>query len=673
MSWLADSTRCRRSPSSLRLRGATGSSISAWLLLLCSLVLARPSAIGAPPVSMPGWDSRTAIRSARPIRPGQCLAPDRYWSRRGRTSPTASQRGPPDPTHASARYAWTDHYGPLRAGLKAIALRLRAAGERAVAFADDNSIVDREVAYLGGLGWFGKNANVLLPGAGSWFVLGSVITTATYPAATPVGDGCGACTRCIERCPTAAIVAPGVIDANRCLAWVLQRPEPIPVELREAVGDRIYGCDDCQEACPPTVRFGGRYRRPLDGEGQAWVDVLDLLETSDDDVLDRYGRWYIAGRDPRWLRRNALVVLGNTGDARDRRTSRRARPVPGPRRRDARRARHLGERASRSRGRGGRPAEVCGGAVKHLLVTNDFPPKIGGIQSLLWEWWRRLPPDSFAVMTSPHAGAVEFDAAQAFRVERVREPVLLPHPPMVRRINDLAAEIGADLVVLDPAVPLGLVGPSLKLPYDVVLHGAEVTVPGRLPGTKQALAAVLPALDTSSRLVTTRPRKPNGPPAGRCRSPSCRPASTSNAFARSSERAAPGPQPLRAARDAELVVSISRLVPRKGFDVVIRAVAALGAGRPDLVLAIAGGGRDERRLRRIAAETKAPVQFLGRVSNEELPRLYACGDVYTMACRRAGEDSSRRGSASCSSRPRRAVCRRSPGTPVGPQKPWSTA
>ena len=126
--------------------------------------------------------------------------------------------------------------------------------------------------------------------------------------------------RCIERCPTAAIVAPGVIDANRCLAWVLQRPEPIPVELREAVGDRIYGCDDCQEACPPTVRFGGRYRRPPDGEVQAWVDVLDLLEANDDEVLDRYGRWYIAGRDPRWLRRNALVVLGNTGDARDGRT-----------------------------------------------------------------------------------------------------------------------------------------------------------------------------------------------------------------------------------------------------------------------------------------------------------------------------------------------------------------
>jgi epoxyqueuosine reductase len=95
---------------------------------------------------------------------------------------------------------------------------------------------------------------------------------------------------------------------------------PIPVAMREAVGDRIYGCDDCQDACPPTVRLGRRHARALDGDVQAWVDVLDLLEADDHEVLDRFGRWYIAGREPRWLRRNALVVLGNTGDGSDART-----------------------------------------------------------------------------------------------------------------------------------------------------------------------------------------------------------------------------------------------------------------------------------------------------------------------------------------------------------------
>ena len=182
-------------------------------------------------------------------------------------------------------------------------------------------MVDREAAYQGGLGWFGKNANLLLPGAGSWFVLGSVVTTAAFePAPRPVADGCGACRRCIDACPTGAIVAPGVIDANRCLAWVLQRPGSIPEKLRAAVGDRVYGCDDCQDACPPTVRLGRRHAVPLAGDVEAWVGVLELLDADDEALLQRHGRWYIAGRDPRWLRRNALVVLGNVGTADDPRT-----------------------------------------------------------------------------------------------------------------------------------------------------------------------------------------------------------------------------------------------------------------------------------------------------------------------------------------------------------------
>ena len=233
-----------------------------------------------------------------------------------------SQPPQPNGPHARvARYAWVDHYTPLRAGLRAIARRLRDADQRAVSFADDNSIVDREIAHRAGLGWFGKNANLLLPGAGSWFVLGCVVTTAEFPDAEPVDDGCGTCRRCLDACPTGAIVAPGVIDANRCLAWVLQQPGSIAPELRVAVGDRIYGCDDCQEACPPTVHLGRRHERPLPAEAVAWVDVLDLLDADDRTLLDRHGRWYIAGRDPRWLRRNALVVLGNVADASDERTA----------------------------------------------------------------------------------------------------------------------------------------------------------------------------------------------------------------------------------------------------------------------------------------------------------------------------------------------------------------
>jgi epoxyqueuosine reductase len=230
-------------------------------------------------------------------------------------------RRPPGAQARVGRYAWVDHYSELRSGLREIALRLRAAGERAVVFADDNAVVDRDVAVRAGLGWFGKNANVLVPGAGSWFVLGCVVTTAELPVAEPVADGCGSCRRCFDGCPTGAIVAPAVVDANRCLAWLLQRPGTFPVEYRVALGDRFYGCDDCQEVCPPTARLGHRETVAAGDPGsvQAWVDVVDVLESSDEELVARYGRWYLAQRDPRWWRRNALVVAGNVGDPADRR------------------------------------------------------------------------------------------------------------------------------------------------------------------------------------------------------------------------------------------------------------------------------------------------------------------------------------------------------------------
>ncbi len=216
-----------------------------------------------------------------------------------------------------ARYARADHYSILRTALRSVARNLKMAGERAVAFADDNALVDREAAYLAGIGWFGKNANLLLPGAGSYFVLGSIITTAMYEPSQPVDDGCGSCTRCLDGCPTGAIVAPGVIDARRCLAWLLQKSGTFPTEMRAALGDRIYGCDDCQEVCPPTVRLGRRnMSSAAPGLGE-WVDPLAMLTMSDDELLETYGLWYFAERDPRWLRRNAIIVLGNTTDPND--------------------------------------------------------------------------------------------------------------------------------------------------------------------------------------------------------------------------------------------------------------------------------------------------------------------------------------------------------------------
>ncbi len=272
--------------------------------------------------------------------------------------------------------------------------------------------------------------------------------------------------------------------------------------------------------------------------------------------------------------------------------------------------------------------------MKHLLVTNDFPPKIGGIQSLLWEWWRRLPADSFAVLTSPHQGSEEFDASQSFHIERTREPVLLPHPWMVRRVNEMAKRVGADLVVLDPAVPLGIIGPRLALPYDVVLHGAEVTVPGRIPGSKQVLAHVLRGarhVVAAGQYPATEAERATGRALPMTIVP---PGVDIDRFTPlSGEQRSLARQDFGFSDETELVIGISRLVPRKGFDTAIRAVARLKKSRPHLVLAIAGSGRDRQRLEKLASELDAPVKFLGRVAHEDLPRLYGCADVYTMLCR----------------------------------------
>lgn len=222
---------------------------------------------------------------------------------------------PPPPGRVSARvarFARADHYRALREGLDAIASHLRAGGWQARVMADDNSLVDRAAAERAGIGWFGKSANVLVPGLGSWVVLGSVITDALLPGDPTVADGCGTCRRCLDGCPTGAIVAPGVVDARRCLAWLLEAPGSFPREWRAALGDRLYGCDECQEVCPPN-HTADRHRPPAPDRAEvAWVDVLGLLGASDDEILVRHGRWYIPDRDLRYFRRNLLVVLGNS-------------------------------------------------------------------------------------------------------------------------------------------------------------------------------------------------------------------------------------------------------------------------------------------------------------------------------------------------------------------------
>ena len=236
-----------------------------------------------------------------------------------------------------AAYAQRDYYADLRSALAEIAKRLRDDGHEALVVADDNALMDREAARRAGLGWYGKNTCLLIPRKGSRFVLGSVITTAEFAPSKPVDRTCGTCSLCQKACPTGALDTAGQLDARRCLAWLLQAEGIFPREYRAALGNRFYGCDDCQDVCPVNS-FGemskgnrratahlfldsdrelARKRRAvprLPGATQEKLDfapVLEVLKLTDEELMDRYGRFYIARRQPRYLRRNALLVLAN--------------------------------------------------------------------------------------------------------------------------------------------------------------------------------------------------------------------------------------------------------------------------------------------------------------------------------------------------------------------------
>ena len=272
--------------------------------------------------------------------------------------------------------------------------------------------------------------------------------------------------------------------------------------------------------------------------------------------------------------------------------------------------------------------------TRHLLVTNDFPPKVGGIQNYLWELWRRLPPEDVVVHTTPYEGADAFDAAQPFTVTRSREPWLLPGPHLVSRVRRLAHSHAVDLVVIDPALPAGLIGPRLGLPYAVIVHGAEVAIPARLPGTRRMLGRVL---DGAAGVIAA-----GGYAARECERALGRPLPTflippgvdiDRFKPQSAAERVEARRRLELPIEAPTVVSVSRLVPRKGMDTLVRSAALLAGVREDLQVVIAGRGRDRRRLTRLAARVRAPVRIPGRLSDDDLVSLYGCADVFAMLCR----------------------------------------
>lgn len=221
---------------------------------------------------------------------------------------------PSIPSGRVAKYATSDAKDRMRNALQTINAKLLSHGYKSKMLYDDNAMVDRAAAMRAGIGFYGKNSLIISRELGSTMLLGSVLTNAdlTITNHEKLEDsisGCGTCVKCIVKCPTNAILPEGTIDVNLCLSWVAQSPKDIPVELRKALGDKVYGCDECQDICPHNKIQIRRTNK--DSSNAQFVELEKLLRDSDEEILEFAHEWYIAKRDPRYIRRNALVIAGN--------------------------------------------------------------------------------------------------------------------------------------------------------------------------------------------------------------------------------------------------------------------------------------------------------------------------------------------------------------------------
>lgn len=243
----------------------------------------------------------------------------------------AMNYGGREPTGPIARYArGEDYHDVMLDRLTQLHSRIEGSFGREVrgkAYVDTGPLLERDLARRAGLGWFGKNTNLLNPGIGSFFFLGALlIELELEPDAPFEADHCGSCTRCIDACPTGAIVEPRVLDATRCLSYTtIELRGEIPEPLREAQGELLYGCDICQDVCPWNVRFSQELRepafRPRDAIAGRDARTLarELLAMSDESFRAAFKGSPMKRAKLRGLKRNAAVVLGNIGNIGDER------------------------------------------------------------------------------------------------------------------------------------------------------------------------------------------------------------------------------------------------------------------------------------------------------------------------------------------------------------------
>jgi epoxyqueuosine reductase len=209
------------------------------------------------------------------------------------------------------RFIW-DRMNDLAAWLEA-----ERPGCTARAVADTAPLLERDFARRAGLGWIGRNTLLIHPHRGSYFFLGALLTDLELEADPPfIGSHCGTCTACLTACPTRAFPEPHVLDATRCISYLtIELREPIPVELREPIGDWLYGCDVCQEVCPWNAKRSGPVAFPHDPSLER-LDAIELLGMNEDAFRMRFKPTSLWRNRRVGLLRNAAIVLGNTGDER---------------------------------------------------------------------------------------------------------------------------------------------------------------------------------------------------------------------------------------------------------------------------------------------------------------------------------------------------------------------
>jgi epoxyqueuosine reductase len=218
-----------------------------------------------------------------------------------------------------ARYAWGDDYHEVMLRkLEKLSAFLVDRGGTQRCYVDTGPILERDHAAEAGIGWHGKSTMLIDPKLGTWFFLGEILTTLDLPTDVPQEPRCGSCKRCLTACPTGAITEPHRLDARRCISYLtIELKGSIPLELRPLIGDRVYGCDDCLDACPWN-RFASVSRESVFAAGPAiGIPLRDYLSLDDIKFRELFRRSPIKRIKRRGFLRNVCVALGNVGDQSD--------------------------------------------------------------------------------------------------------------------------------------------------------------------------------------------------------------------------------------------------------------------------------------------------------------------------------------------------------------------